>query len=201
MKEVIINKILKYVKKYLNYGNDKLSEIKYGFEILYLTITKTIVILLIAYLMGLINELLLLILFYGLLRMSGFGLHAKESGQCWIGSIVSFIGFSYLSQKLFIPMFLKIMIIIASITILAIYAPADTEKRPLINRKRRILFKVICILTSLIYGIVILSFNNNLINNILIFSLIIESFMVLPISYKVFKLKYKNYERYLKTYT
>lgn len=201
MKKFIINKFLNIIRKHYNYDNIKLSEIKYGLEILYLTITKTIVIFFIAYLIGTFKELLLLVLFYGLLRMSGFGLHAKESWQCWLGSIISFIGFSYLSSIIIIPFYLKIIIIITTIITLIIYAPADTEKRPLVNKKRRVFFKIFCILTSFSYGMIILKSNNNTINNILIFSLIIESFMVLPISYKVFKLKYRNYRSYQKKYT
>lgn len=201
MKKFIINKILNIIKKHYDYSDTKLSEIKYGLEILYLTITKIIVIFLIAYLIGGFKELLLLVLFYGLLRMSGFGLHAKESWQCWIGSLFLFIGFSYLSSIIVISLYLKIMIVAITIIILTMYAPADTEKRPLINKKRRIFFKTICIVTSLIYGVIILKIDNNIMINILIFSLIIESLMVLPISYKVFKLKYNNYKGYQKKYT
>ncbi len=201
MKKFIINKILNIIKKHYNYNDTKLSEIKYGLEILYLTVTKTIVIFLIAYLLGIFKELLFLTLFYGLLRMSGFGLHAKESWQCWIGSLLSFIGFSYLSLIIAIPFYLKILIVIITIIILAMYAPADTEKRPLVNKKRRIFFKIACIITSILYGVFILIIDNNIIINLLIFSLFIESLMVLPISYKIFKLKYNNYRSYQKKYT
>lgn len=201
MKKFVIGKIINIIKNYYNYNDIKIAEIKYGLEILYLTITKAIIILLLAYLLGTLKELLFILLFYGLLRMSGFGLHAKKSWQCWIGSLIFFIGFSYLSSIIIISMFFKIIISILSIIIFIMFAPADTEKRPLINKKKKIFLKIMCVITALIYSITIFKINNNIIINTMVFSLIIESIMILPISYRIFKLKYNNYKNYRKQYT
>ncbi len=201
MKKFVIGKIINIIKNYYNYNDIKIAEIKYGLEILYLTITKAIIILLLTYLLGTLKELLFILLFYGLLRMSGFGLHAKKSWQCWIGSLIFFIGFSYLSSIIIISMFFKIIISILSIIIFIMFAPADTEKRPLINKKKKIFLKIMCVITALIYSITIFKINNNIIINTMVFSLIIESIMILPISYRIFKLKYNNYKNYRKQYT
>ncbi len=196
MKSIIINYLMNLIKKYYNYDKTKLDEIKYGLETLYLTITKTIVIFTIAYLLHLTKELLLIFLFYGILRMFSFGLHASKGWQCWVYSIISFIGLSYISTAVQIDEVLKIIIPSICIILLAIYSPADTEKRPIISKKRRIFFKISTILISITYFTFILTIKNNLYINILVISLMIQTAMVLPISYKVFKLRYNNYKYY-----
>ena len=68
----------------------KLDEIRYGLEALYLTITKTIVVFLIASYFKTIKETLLLLIFYNILRETAFGLHASKSWMCWASSIIIF---------------------------------------------------------------------------------------------------------------
>ena len=45
MKNLVVNSIMNNITKYYNYDDTKLDEIKYGIESLYLTISKTIIIL------------------------------------------------------------------------------------------------------------------------------------------------------------
>ena len=59
MKKYILNKLRKSIKKqYPNYSNDKLDEIMYGLEGVYLTIEKAIIIFAIAIITGMVKELL-----------------------------------------------------------------------------------------------------------------------------------------------
>ncbi len=201
MKELIISKAMDHVKKTGNYSEAKLAEIKYGLSTLYINITKTIVIFTIDYFLGIIRELLLILLFYGLLRLTGFGLHAKKSWQCWIGSLITFLLLPFLVKYLTIYFYVRLIISVLSVIIILIYAPADTEKRPLIRKNKRILFKVICTLTSIILTIYSLYTKNVLIQNSIFFSLILECLMINPLSYKIFKLKYANYKNYKKHIT
>ena len=198
MKEIIINKAMNYIKKKGNYSEEKLAEIKYGLSTLYINITKTIVIFTLDYFLGIIKELLLILLFYGLLRLTGFGLHAKKSWQCWIGSLFTFLLLPFLVKALTINIYIRIIISILSIIFIAIYAPADTEKRPLIRKNRRILYKIICTITAIILTIYSFHIKNTLIQNAIFFSLILECIMISPLSYKIFKLKYANYKNYKK---
>lgn len=201
MKKIIINKIMKSIKEKENYDDVKLAEIKYGLESLYITITKTIVYFSLAYVLGIFKELLLILLFYGALRTTGFGLHTKKSWQCWITSGIIFMFIPFLVKYLIIGMEIRIIISVLSIIFIAIYSPADTEKRPLIRKNRRIIYKIITTLTAI--GITIYSFitANALIQNSILFSLLLECLMICPLSYKIFKLKYANYKYYKKPIT
>ena len=198
MKDLIIDKAMNSIKRKNNFDETKLAEIKYGLSTLYINITKTIVIITLSIILNLIKELLLILLFYGLLRLFGFGLHAKKTWQCWIGSLLTFLLLPYLVKLLIINFYVRLIISILSIFLIIIYAPADTEKRPLIRKKRRILYKILCTLIAIGLTIYSLLTKNVLIQNSIFFSLILECFMINPLSYKIFKLKYANYKNYKK---
>lgn len=199
MKELVVNGIMNNITKYYDYDNTKISEIKYGIESLYLTITKTIIIFIISFILNVTKELMLLFVFYSLIRLTGFGVHAKKSWHCWVTSLITFV---------LIPLLIKYVtlnkeFIIISYTIFTLllleYAPADTEKRPLINKKKRIIYKVLTILLVISYLIYSLIQKDNItIINTLYFSILLETLLVLPCTYKLFGVKYNNYKNYKK---
>lgn len=198
MKNLVVNGIMDNINRYYNYDKVKLSEIKYGIESLYLTISKTIIILIACTLLKVTKPLLLLFMFYGIIRLTGFGVHAKKSWHCWITSLTIFIGIPLLISKLNINNF--IIIITYSICMLLItkYAPADTEKRPLINKRKRVLYKILTIIITFIYLVISLTIKNSIIINTLYFSILLETIQILPITYKLYGVKYNNYKNYKK---
>ena len=143
MKDKIINKSIKIVKTYTCFNNDKIDNIRYGLEVLYLTISKIVVISFCSLFLHTLKELFLLFLFYGILRVFSFGLHAKKSIDCWISSLFFFLTFPHLITKVVIPIkFFKFSLSFFLILIFK-YAPADTPKRPLLNQKKRIVYKLL----------------------------------------------------------
>ena len=198
MKNLIINNTINNIQKYYKYDDIKLKEIKYGLETLYLTIFKTIVVFIISALINTTKELLLIFIFYGLLRLTGFGLYAKRSIDCCISSLILFVGIPVLCKKLTIDINMASTILMIALILLFIYAPADTEKRPLINKKKRIIYKLLTSITTIVYIFIINLTKNITLQNTLFFSILIETLLVLPISYKLFGLKYNNYKNYKK---
>ena len=196
MRSKIINRIMEQIKKYNDFNNIKLQEIKYGLETVYLTIVKTIIYILIALLLNTIKELLFFILTYGLLRLTGFGVHAKKSIHCWISSTIIFVIIPLLIKYIMINPNIIYAISIIFTIVLIIYAPADTEKRPLINKKKRIRYKIITSVISIAYIILIILINDNFVKQALLYSLVLEGFLVTPFSYKLFGVYYKNYKNY-----
>ena len=196
MKNAIIKSTMNSIKTYKNFDDKKLSEIKYGLEALYLTITKIVVIILISIPLGTIKELLYIFLFYGLLRITGFGAHTKTSLQCWIWSLTIFLLFPYLVKNIVIPKNIAIFLMCLLLILILVYAPADTEKRPLIHKKKRIIYKIICFVNTLIYIIISIFLSSNYFINIFLFSILIQVIMVLPITYKLLGIKYNNYKYY-----
>lgn len=196
MKELLLKKSMTCINKYYDYDEIKSSEILYGLDVLYMFVTKTVVIFLISFFLNLHEELLVMVIFYSLLRTSGHGVHASKSSQCWIASLITFLILPFLS-KLFIFDKLTYLIISSVFSIICIiYAPADTEKKPIINKKKRIILKIICGINCIAYVISLCYIEPGVISNIIMFSIILQAIVMLPITYKMFDQKYNNYKRY-----
>ena len=183
-------------RQYPKYSNDKIDEIMYGIEGIYLTITKTIIIFILAFIFGIAKELLYLLITFNFIRLFAFGMHADKSSICLAFSSLLFIGTTFLCKYLIIPSKILYLLYIVALIIISIYAPADTVKRPLIKKKKRIKFKVLSIIVTIIFFVITLFIKNKLIINCLILGLLIECVLILPITYKAFKMPYKNYKNY-----
>lgn len=197
MKDKILNKCMNSVReKYPNYSQDKLDEIEYGLEAIYLTFTKVIVIFSIAYILGVLKELVIVLLFYNLLRTTAFGMHAKKSWHCYLISISVFVGGAMLCKYININVYVKLVLSSISFICMILYAPADTYKRPLINSKKRKIYKISSIFISLVYIIFIFIFKDNVISNYLFMGFLAASMMIHPVTYRMFQLPYNNYKTY-----
>lgn len=197
MKKKILGYCINIIKnKYPDYDNEKIEVINYGLESLYLTFTKIFFILFLSIVLGILKNVILLIIFYNIIRFTAFGMHAKKSWHCLIISSTMFIGGVYICEYVFIPFILKVILSLICIFLVFKYAPADTEKRPIINKKRRKIYKILSILLSGIFATLIVIFNESLISNYLLLGLVWATIMILPISYRLFDLPYDNYKRY-----
>ena len=197
MKEHVIKKLLNYIKKNKKLTTNEEEVIIYGLESIYILVTKLTIICTIALLLGIFKEFLIFIALFNGIRIFAFGLHATKSYICLILSSVAFLGLPYLSHIINMSFIIKLIIGIISIGLILKNSPADTEKRPIVNQKRRKKFKILSVIVATIY--VILSFFvSNFISNCLLFSLILEVIFISPLTYKIFKLPYNNYIKYLK---
>lgn len=198
MKKFIINKCINYIKKNTNYDEIKLKEIEYGLASVYLTISKLIIVALIAIILGIFKETIIYVLIYNILRLPSFGLHATKSWICLLSTTILFIGIPYLCIYLNIPFIIKIMVCILGTVFMMKNAPADTKKRPIINKKRRLLYKFISTILTIILGVISIIIKDNYISNCLIFAIVMQNCMISPLVYKIFKLPYNNYKTFLK---
>lgn len=197
MKKRFLNIIRNSIKKqYPNYSEDKLDEIMYGVEGIYLTITKMIIIFIFAFILGVAKELLLLLIAFNFVRLFAFGMHADKSWICLVFSSILFLGGAFLSKYIVLDKVVLYLLYLIVFILVAAYAPADTVKRPLIKKKKRIRFKILSVIVVISYFIITLLITINLIINVLIFGLIIECILISPLTYKAFKMPYKNYKNY-----
>lgn len=196
IKNFVVNRSMNLINDLNKYDKMQLEEIKYGIESIYLTLSKIIVILIISSILGLFKEAIIFLLIFNILRIFAFGLHASKSIWCWISSSISFIGIPYICKTFIFPNLIYIILPIICLVCFILYAPADTVKRPLINSRKRKLYKLLSIISCVIYFGLIIITTNFLIKNLLLFALILESILILPLTYKIFKLPYKNYLNY-----
>lgn len=196
MKDSILNNTLNYICKNKGYTEEKKEELKYGLEALYLNSTKLVVLFLLTLIGGIFKEAIIFFGFYALLRTFAFGLHAKNSLGCWLISIPTFIAIPYISTIITLNIYIKIIILLVCMVNFLLYAPADTEKRPLVNKKRRIFFKILTILICFIYLIALFYIKNNTLSNLIVFATFIEAFATNILSYKLFNESFNNYKFY-----
>lgn len=187
-------KIIRKNKK--NITDDEIEVIRYGLESIYLTNTKIILIFLLAIILGIFKEVLIMLLSYNVIRLVAFGLHSKSSIGCLITSIVLFIVGSYVSIYLYIPRIIKVIGAVIFIILICLYAPADTQKRPLINKRKRTIYKVLSITISIIMSLYFTIYYKSYISNYLFIGLMEEVIMILPITYKLSGVPYNNYKTY-----
>jgi len=187
------------IKKYYpDTDSIKMEEYAYNLEAFYLTVTKMLVIIPTAIILGVIKELLLLLLFFNILREQAHGLHATKSWICLVSSTLIFVGVPFISKIITIPFIIKIILDIIGLLLIALYAPADTVKAPIIKAERRKKYKIKSIIYTIFLIILSLIIKNTVVTNLIIFAIWIEVFLILPITYKIFHLSYNNYIEYLK---
>lgn len=198
MKNKLLSKCISYIRKNNpNYSEEKLAEIKYGLESIYILITKTIAIFTIAFLLNILKEVIIFTLIYNLIRMPSFGLHATKSWMCLLSSAVIFIVTPYICVTQEFSFTFKSIAGIITILLIIKNAPADTYKRPIINPIRRRNYKIISTILAIIMVTIALIIENSFLSNCLIFALIIQCIMISPYVYKIFHLPYNNYKQYI----
>ena len=182
---------------YPDYDEDRLDEIRYGLEATYLSITKLVVILGISLLLGIFKESVILLVLFNFLRLTGFGLHATKSWMCWVSSSITFLLVPFFCKSLVLPNYVLVAISVVCLINFLLYAPADTVKRPLIHKKRRLLYKVCTVLIASLYTVLIFITKDTFLQNSLASAMLIEGALINPYIYKLFNLPYNNYKNYV----
>ena len=140
MKEVFLNHTINFIANNKGSLNEEEKEkLSYGLEGLYMTITKMIIIFLIALLLGFLKEFIITLIFFNIIRYPGFGFHATKSIDCLISSTILILGLPYLFVNVDVGLIVKIILCLVSIIMFIIWVPADTYKRPLTNNKKRMI--------------------------------------------------------------
>lgn len=201
MKEKFLNFALSSVKSYYpQYDDIKLEEIRYGLEGFYLSITKMIVITILAFILGVFKEMLIMLIVFNILRTTGFGLHATKSWICLLSSAIVFLFLPIIAKTLEIPQIIKSILTIVSIICVFLYAPADTKKRPLIKKRKRDIYKFITTVSCILLSILCVTIKDTTLSNLILFGIYTEVIIILPFTYRIFNLSYNNYKNYKPIY-
>ena len=197
MKELVIGKSMNIIQKNSpDYSEEQLEIIEYGLTGLYLTITKTIVIFGIALALGILKEVIIFTLIYNIIRATSFGLHATKSWICLVCSSIVFLTIPFIATIIVLPVWSRILIGLICVLFIFKNSPADTEKRPIVNPKRRRIYKLLSTFIAVTFVILSVIWSDNFFQNCFIFTLIVQCFMISPFVYKIFKLPYDNYKNY-----
>ncbi len=190
------NKIVGYIKKYkcTITGNDE-EILRYGIQIYYFNISKLLILFSFSIILGIFTETCITFLLIAILKRFAYGFHADTFWSCLAVTFVNIFGIIYLSEFSFNPL-IKIMLALTSLILFALFAPADTEERPLVDSKKRLKLKIKTISVAILYFILSF-FTNNTLSNMLVLSLTFIGLNTCPVLYILFKKEYKNYEKFI----
>ncbi len=174
---------------------ERLEIIDYGLRMIIGEIPKLIIMLLIAYILGVLP--LTILSYVILLPYSIFagGAHAKSHIACIIATPTIYCGGVILSQNLFqeasVAKYIFTFVVwIFGIIMCLIYAPADTENVPILRKKERKVKKIMACIILTITLVISIFLNNIVISNILVFGCLIRSIMITRPMYIIFGNKY-----------
>ena len=198
MKEQFINWGTNFISKYENCDDLKIIKLKYGLEGIYNLIIKMTIVIIISLITHTCKATLMFLIFYAGIRTYSFGWHAKSNIGCWITTILIYNIIPFILQSINISQIYGLVICLIALISMIIWSPADTPKRPLIHADKRKKAKIMCVSTTIIYIIIYLFSSNNLVNNALIYALIIQSLFINPLFYKLTNTRFNNYKYYKK---
>lgn len=196
MRQAFISHTLKFIKQNdSEITAEQIEKLNYGLECLYITITKFALLFLLAIILGILPDFIIILVLFNILRYPAFGFHAGNSFMCFILSTGLFIGLPYFVLHTYISNITIYSMIAFSLISFLLFAPADTEKRPLTNSKKRKTRKIISCLLAVTYTVIILFLKDTIISKYLLIALLLESIAICPITYWLFGQKYANYKK------
>lgn len=195
MKNLFLNNSMEFICKYQSFSELEKKKLRYGLEGIYLTITKLIILIIIAVALNMLKEFIIITILFNIIRYTGFGFHAEKSWQCLLFSTFNFILIPYSLFNLELSNTIVLGICVLSILHFLLFAPADTKKRPLPNQKKRAIRKFITVIVGCFYTLLIICLDSNYWTNILLSVLIIQAIVISPITYWLFGQPYHNYKK------
>ena len=187
--------LTKKIRKEMPEVDDERAEvIMYGLQNIIGELPKGIIILIIAYILGIFKFTVISILIIAPYRCVSGGVHMKTHIGCIIYTLLLYSGSSLLGKYIVLTGNVKIMLAIAiwifCMIMIKLYAPADTEEVPILRKKERIIKKNLSyiIITSEI--LIAIFIKNTTISGIIIFGDFIQTLTITRIAYRVTHNKY-----------
>jgi accessory gene regulator B len=174
----------------------ELEKIKYGIHVLLNNIIKLPIIFTIAFFLGIAKYTLVALLSFSFVRCFASGIHARKSITCLISSAIIFIGTSYAGLNINLNAADMSASFLTCLMLVYLYAPADTEEKPFVNKKLRKNLKLLSCFAVLLLYLLCLLLTKTIYANIITFAVLAECISILPLTYIIFKRRYNNYEIY-----
>ena len=201
----MVDKICNFLTNKIRNKNSDIDDeraevINYGLQLFIGEIPKTFVFILIAAILGVLKEFLITVLVIFPYRAFSGGFHLKTHIGCIIGTSFMYCGIPFVSKFIILNSIAKYITIglvwIFGIIMCKLYAPADTENVPILKKKTRKTKQILSYIVLTITLVIGIFIKNNVISNIIILGMFIQSLMITRLAYKITKNKY-GYEVYV----
>ena len=195
----MIDKICQYltnrIRKEIPEIDDERAEIiMYGLQNIIGEFPKGIVILIIAYLLGIFELTLMAILIIAPYRCFSGGVHMKTHIGCIIYTLVLYSMSAILGKYIVLMGSTKYIVAITvwafCIYMIKLYAPADTENVPILRKKERRQKQIFSYIILSVEFVIAILINNTTISGIIIFGDLIQTLTITRFAYNITKNKY-----------
>jgi len=202
MVETLCNKLTLRIRKSMPDVDDERAEIiNYGLQLLIGEIPKFFILLLIAYLCGVLKLAMIVLLIVTPYRVVSGGAHFTTHIECIIATSLFYTGNALISKYLVLADIAKYIIVavtwITSMVIIKLYAPADTEAVPILREKERKLKRTLSYIVATTMLILSILVKNRIISNMILIATILQTIALTPFMYKIARNKY-GYAEYIK---
>lgn len=181
--------------------NEQKEILLFGITRIVEDIPKTIGIILIGILLGIIKEIAIVTVVILLYKTLTGGVHAKTNWGCFIYSVVFYLAIIYTAKWLILTDINKygiyVIIYIFSLYTIFVYVPADVPEIPKVNLQLRKTLKIkSIIMLNLIYVFTLFLIRDVLIQNLIIYSVFYIDIMTTRTIYNLFRAEY-GFETYV----
>lgn len=195
MIDKICTKLTDKIRKQMPEIDDERAEIiMYGLQILIGELPKGIIILVIAYFLGIFKLTLLSVLIIAPYRCVSGGVHMKTHIGCIIYTLLLYSGSALLGKYFILEGNIKIIsaiiIWVFCMIMIKMYAPADTENFPILRKKERFQKQVFSYIILTLEFIIAIIITNSTISGIIIFGDLIQTLTITRFAYNITKNKY-----------
>lgn len=195
----MIDKFCQYltnrIRKEMPEIDDERAEvIMYGLQVIIGEIPKGFIILVIAFLFGIFKPALISMLIIAPYRCMSGGFHVKTHIGCIINTFLLYGGTAILAKYIVLQGINKYIIAFVvwtfCMTMLKLYAPADTENVPILRKQERRQKQIMSYVILTIEFIIALTINNPFITSVIIFGDLIQTLTITRLAYNITKNKY-----------
>ncbi len=200
MIDIICTFLTNRIRKEMPEIDDERAEvINYGLQNIVGEIPKIILVFIIAFILGILKEVLLMFIVLIPYKGASGGFHLKTHLGCIIGTTAFYCGIVLLSQYVVLEEIVKYILVgiswIFGMFMIKLYAPADTENVPILSKKDRKKKQIIAYITYSLGLVSALLIQDNVISNILLFGNLLQTLTITKLAYRLTKNKY-GYEVY-----
>ena len=183
------------IRKEMPEIDDERAEIiMYGLQNIIGELPKGIIILIIAYLLGIFELTLISILIIAPYRCFSGGVHMKTHIGCITYTLILYSGSALIGKYVVLSGIIKYItaFIIWAFCMIMIkfYAPADTENVPILRKKERKQKQIFSYIILTVEFIIAVSINNPIITSIIIFGDLIQTLTITRLAYNITDNKY-----------
>ena len=179
--------------------DERAEVINYGLQNIVGEIPKIFLLFIIAYILGMLKEVLFMFVVLLPYRGASGGFHLKTHLGCILGTTAFYCGTVFLSQHVILDDITKYILIgiswIFGMFMIKLYAPADTENVPILSKNDRKKKQIIAYIAYSIGLIAALLIQDNVISNIVLFGNLLQTLTITKLAYRLTKNKY-GYEVY-----